>query len=277
MPLTLQLFLLFIFLLSSYIILTIMMKNYQTKLYLQAIKNEPFPEPYLEILEKIPHYILLNEMDKQAIQTAIRHFIYIKKFKGQEITITDEIRLSIAFYACLMVLHIPNECYHALKTIVVYPHPLIMKGQHQTGNSRHDFVLEGLNLGNTLFITWNRAKKEILKASRHNVIVHELAHALDFENGAFDGIPPLNSSKYHLFSQVIYKRFKLLHDKIEKGRFIGKYKLLGDYAAVNEAEFFAVLSELYFERPQQLKHTFPDIYEILNLFYQLDMAALVKA
>ena len=276
MPFTIQLLLSFLIFLVLYSILINSIKSHQTKLYLKAIKDEPFPKAYLTILEKIPHYKLLNKSDKEAIHYSIRRFLYIKKFKGQHITITDEMRLGIAFYACLMVLRIPDECYYPLRTIVVYPHPLIIDGQNSSGNSRHDFILQGLSLGATMFITWNSAKKEIFKKSKHNVVIHELAHELDFESGAFNGIPPLNSSKYHTFSKVIYKRFELLHKKIEKGRFIGKYKLLGDYAATNEAEFFAVMSELYFERPNHLKHNFPDIYKVLNLFYQLNMAESLK-
>lgn len=277
MPLTLQLSLSLLVLIAVYYLSRAVWMNYQTKAYLANIKNKPFPQKYLSILEKIPHYTHLNEHDKESIHYSIRHFLYIKKFKGQHITITDEIRLSIAFFACLMVLRLPAKCYYPLRTIVVYPHPLVMNAQQQSGNSRHDFILQGLSLGAVMFITWNSAKKEIFKKSKHNVIIHELAHELDFESGAFNGIPPLNSSKYHIFSKVLYKRFRLLHEKIEKDRYIGKYKLLGAYASSHEAEFFAVMSELYFERPKDLKQNFPDIYKALNLFYQLDMAEERKA
>ncbi len=276
MPFVVQLFLSLLGIFVLYYILISIITSYQTKAYLRRIKNEAFPTKFLTILEKIPHYKLLNDNDKKSIHYSIRYFLYIKKFKGQHILITDEIRLSIAFYACLMVLRIPGECYYPLRAIVVYPHPLIIDSKSSSSNSRHDFVLQGLSMGITMFITWNSARKEIFKPSRHNVIIHELAHELDFESGAFNGIPPLNSSKYHTFSQVIYQRFERLHEKIEKGRYIGKYKLLGNYAATNESEFFAVMSELYFERPNHLKHNFPDIYRVLNLFYQLDMSESMK-
>lgn len=276
MPFTLQLSLLLLMIFALYYILMAVIKEYKIKGYLKVIKNEAFPKEYLAILKKIPHYNLLNTDDQKSIQYSIRHFLYIKTFEGRHILITDEIRLSIAFYACLMVLRIPNECYYPLKTIVVYPHALTIDSKKSSGNSRYDSVLQGLSLGGTIFITWNSAKKEIFKSSKHNIIIHEMAHELDFESGVFNGLPPLNHSKYHLFSQVIYKRFKRLHEKVQKGRFIGKYKLLGAYAATNEADFFAVLSELYFERPNHLRDHFPDIYKILNLFYQLNMAESIK-
>ena len=103
-----------------------------------------------------------------------------------------------------------------------------------------------------------------------NVMVHEFAHEIDFMDGAIDGVPPMEASRYHEWTLVMYHEYEKLSEKSLKGRNLGKYKLIGNYAATNEAEFFAVVTERFFETPQSLKKHFPDIYKELKQFYRID-------
>ena len=100
------------------------------------------------------------------------------------------------------------------------------------------------------------------------------AHEVDMMDGVVDGVPPIERSKYDGWVNVLYREFKTLNAIALKDRGWGKYKLLGDYAASNEAEFFAVVTERFFESPASLKHHFPELYNLLKGFYNIDTAKL---
>ncbi len=239
------------------------------------IAKMPFPPEYRDYLQKIPHYWRLPENLRRKIEKSILYFISTKEFRTVDIALSDEMKVVIAFYACLMQLG-QKGCYDRLKTIIIYPNDVITKRiEEEGGVYRHGtFVLEGESSGGTMVIAWNEARKEAYHPHRHNVIVHELAHELDYEDGSADGIPPLEYGRYAGWAKVMFHTWKQLRKAFEKGRYLEKYKLIGSYAAKNEAEFFAVVSELFFEKPEILKKHFPDVYRELVAFYGLDTASL---
>ncbi|NPA82451.1 MAG: zinc-dependent peptidase [Epsilonproteobacteria bacterium] len=239
---------------------------------LKKINSSPFPKEYEQYLKKIPHYKALPKELKEKIKKKILFFIYTKEFIGVKTEVTEEMKTVIAFYACLMVINFKNECFDNLKTILIYPYEVVTKSVMESGGifKEGDFILEGQSINDTIVIAWNDAKKEAYHLSSHNVIVHELAHVLDFEDGEADGVPPLPWSKYHKWTSTLFKRFKELQERAYKNRDWGEYKIIGEYAATNEAEFFAVITELFFQKPRSLKKHFPDIYEELKEFYGID-------
>lgn len=241
----------------------------------KKISTMPFPREYQRFLERIPHYRVLPRKLKHKIERSILFFIETKEFRGVYIDVTDEIRVVIAFYACLLQLG-REECYESLNTILVYPNDVITHRVEANGGiyTKGDFILEGESAGGTVVIAWHEAKKEVYHPRKHNVIVHEMAHEIDFEDGSADGVPPLELSRYHEWTQVMFKTFRKVQDAFAKGRYLDKYKLIGAYAATNEAEFFAVVSELFFEKPLTLKKHFPEVYQELKSFYRLDTAEL---
>ncbi len=241
----------------------------------KEIQATPFPPEYEAILQKIPHYRLLPDELKRKLHDSIRFFMATKEFRGVEMAVTDEVRVTIAFYACLAQLG-RQECYEGLRTIIVYPNDVVTRRVEAAGGiyREGDFVLEGESAGGTVVIAWNEAKKEAYHPRGHNVIIHELAHELDYEDGAADGVPPLAPSHYYSWTHTMFETYKKLKNAYERGRYLEKYKLLGSYAATSEAEFFAVVSELFFEKPWALKKHFPDLYNELQTFYGLDTATL---
>ncbi|WP_457606695.1 M90 family metallopeptidase [Nitratifractor sp.] len=243
---------------------------------MKRIEKTSFPERYREYLEQIPQYRALSDEQRQRLEKKMLYFMVSKEFVGVKTEVTDEMKVLISFYACLMVLEIPGECYDPLRTILIYPHEVIAEQVQANGGiyRKEEMILEGQSAGETVVIAWHDAKREAYHPRRHNVIVHELAHVLDYEEGGFDGIPPLEASRYGEWSRVLWRRFKELQKRSWKNRDWGKYSLIGSYAASNEAEFFAVLSELYFQDPMSLKKHFPDLYEELRAFYRLDTAEL---
>ncbi len=252
---------------------------YFRRLRLQKkIAHEPFPPEWLPWLERIPHYRALPPDLREELQRKLRYFIATKEFIGIKIDVTDEMRVVIAFYACLLVLKIPNECYEALHTILIYPYDMIAEQISAEGGiyRKEKMILEGQSAGETVVIAWHEAKRQAYHLRNHNVVLHELAHVLDFEEGGFDGIPPLERSRLDEWSRILHRHYCSLHERAVKNRDWGRYRLIGEYAATNEAEFFAVTTELFFQKPLALKKHFPDLYEEYREFYGLDTASLFK-
>ena len=254
-------------------------KRWQRNHLWKRMRQTPLPGPVRQSLERIPHYRLLPETLKEAIRPKILYFLHIKEFRGIGIDVTEEIRTVIAFYACLLVLKIPDECFGILRTVLVYPSEIIAKQAREEGGIRHEeeAILEGESSGDTVVIVWHDARHQALHPGHHNVILHELAHVLDFEDGIADGIPPLPLSLTHSWSRVLYRRYRALREKAEQNRDWGSYRLLGEYAATNEAEFFAVATELFFTRPRSMRRHFHDLYDEFKAFYGLDTAELFAA
>jgi MtfA peptidase len=259
--------------LSVYIFLSL--KN---KKKLQKIRKMPFKEEHRVYLLKTPHYKNLSAEDKQMIERSILLFVHTKDFIGISLDVTAEMKVIIAFYACLLILHIDTQsCYESLKTIVIYPHSFaINKIQNNGGIFSHEqFFIEGQSSHDTVIIIWDEAKSEAYHLREDNVIIHEFTHILDFMDGEIDGVPPIERSKYNEWSRVLNSEFNRLNKVALKDKDWGKYELLGAYASTNEAEFFAVVTERFFGSPESLKENFAELYHELENFYKIDPLKLI--
>lgn len=242
---------------------------------LQKLQKMPFKEEHREVLLKIPHYKHLSSSDRQKIERSILHFAYTKEFMGVNVEVTHEMKIIIAFYACLLLLHIQTKnCYENLHTIIVYPTAVMTDHESYTNGiySKEKLLISGQSSNDTVIIIWDAAKREVFHPRHDNVIVHEFAHELDFMDGEIDGVPPIEKSKYNEWAHTVFKDFDALQKVSLKDRDWGKYKFIGEYAATNEAEFFAVATERFYESPKSLKKHFPDIYNELKQFYHVDPA-----
>lgn len=244
----------------------------------KKLKAMPFPKEYETILQNIHQYKVLSPIHKDKLHLLILLFIDQKEFVGAKMTINDEIKVIIAFYACLMRLGFELGEKDHVSTIIVYPEHFIVNNGHTSGGIYHDeiSVLEGQSANGTVVISWQDIKHNIAQQQKENVIIHEFAHELDFEDGFSDGTPVLEGSNYKMWSKVFSKAFDTLKAQLNNGEVSERSVLLGSYALKNEAEFFAVCSERFFETPQALKVYFPDIYQELKLFYKLDTQELFK-
>lgn len=238
----------------------------------------PFPESYELILQHIHQYKILSPLHKEKLQLLILIFIENKAFVGAEMSISDEIKVVIAFYACLMRLGFDLGNKDDVSTVIVYPKHFIINETHSNGGINHTerYVLEGQSANGTVVISWQDIKYNIAQQEKENVIIHEFAHELDFEDGFADGTPVLEDSNYRRWSEVFSKAYDTLHEEKNKGKNSDRIALLGTYALKNEAEFFAVCSERFFESPKAFKAHFPDIYQELKRFYRLDTEVLFK-
>ncbi len=242
----------------------------------KRVRSMPFPKSYKTILQHIHQYQTLTRKQKEKLHFMILLFIDQKDFLGAKMTINDEIKVIIAFYACLMRLGFKLGEKDHVSTIIVYPEHFIVDDSHTSNGIYHSrtSVLEGQSANGTVVISWQNIEQDIAQQGKENVIIHEFAHELDFEDGLADGTPPLENSNYKRWSEVFSKAFTTLRDHTEMHKSAEGLTLLGDYALTNEAEFFAVCSERFFETPKALKKHFPDVYEELKRFYRLDTREL---
>ncbi|MDF1877911.1 zinc-dependent peptidase [Sulfurimonas sp. SAG-AH-194-L11] len=260
--------------LSGYFLL-----NLRKQEKLQNIEKMMFKEEYRVYLRKTPHYKNLSDKDKKKIEHSILLFANTKDFIGISLDVSDEMKVIIAFYACLLLLHIETKnCYDNLQTILIYPTAIVTQRIQNNGGivSSEQFFIEGQSSNDTVIIIWHEAKSEAYHLRHNNVIIHEFTHEIDFMSGEIDGVPPIERSKYNEWTRVLHKDFLALSQKVLKNRDWGKYKFLGSYASTNEAEFFAVITERFFEAPKSLKTNFPELYNELKSFYKIDTIKLLK-
>lgn len=252
---------------------------YAHKKLLKRAKNTPFKKEHRQFLEKTPHYKNLSDAEKDTIEHSIVEFAFTKEFIGVGIEVTEEMKVIIGFYACLLLLHVKKaHCYENLRSVIIYPSAVAIDNISNSGGiyTKEQFVIEGQSANDTVVIIWHEAKHEAYHLRHNNVIVHEFAHEIDFLDGEIDGVPPIEKSKYDAWSRVLFGDFKKLSKVVLKNRDWGKYKLLGSYAATNEAEFFAVVSERFFESPHALKRDFPELYNELKSFYNIETTLLIN-
>jgi Mlc titration factor MtfA (ptsG expression regulator) len=240
----------------------------------RKLRSTPLPSSYENILQNIAHYRLLSPLYREKIQLLILAFIEDKEFIEAKMSINDEVKVIIAFYASLMRLGFDFGEKDDVSSVIVYPNHFIVDHSETNGGIRHNetFVLEGQSSNGAVAISWQDIKYNIKQHYKENVIIHEFAHELDFEDGLADGTPELESSSYRTWSSVFSNAF----DALQKQKSSDKVTFLGTYALKNEAEFFAVCSERFFQAPKTLKNYFPDLYEALKDFYRLDTAVLFK-
>ncbi len=253
----------------------------------ERLKQQPFPEAWCRILcRRVPYYSRLSAEDQRELQGHIQVFLAEKRFEGcppgpERLEITDEIRVTIAAQACVLLLHRDTDYYPGLKTILVYPAKFFSSVKSVGPGG---VVTEGAGVrlgeswsgalsarGGPVVLSWDDAKAGAADASDgHNVVFHEFAHQLDAESGAVDGAPALeHASQFVAWARVLGTEFGRLIEDIAYRR----PHLLDNYAATNPAEFFAVATEFFFERPREMRARHPELYTQLAGFYKQDPAA----
>ena len=241
------------------------------------IRQRPFPQAWLETIElRVPYCQLLPENDQRELLGHIQVFLAEKSFEGcGGVTVTDEMRVVIAAQACILLLHRSSNYFPQLGSIYIYPHPYVAETHRQLpGGIIEDGIEarvgESWRYGNVI-LTWD----SVLAGARdihdgHNVVLHEFAHQLDEEGGAANGAPHLElKSQYIAWARVLSAEFLQLNRDVHNGH----KTVMDEYGATNPAEFFAVATETFFEKPIQLRKKHLALYDELKLFYQQDPAA----
>ncbi len=239
------------------------------------VKKQPFPKGWRQILRNNVPYFYSMPVDIQLqLKQLVLVFLDEKEFYGFEgVEINDEIKVTIAAQACLLLLNRKTNYYPKLKSIYVYPaafitsHP-IRDSAGVLQNKPRVLSGESWELGKVV-LSWKDSKQGALVFSDgHNVVIHEFAHQLDQETGIANGAPFLKSKNNQCWSHVLKKEFEVLQQQAKRNQ----SSLLDHYGATNPAEFFAVASEVFFERPIEMKQQHPDLYLQLQNLYKVNPA-----
>jgi Mlc titration factor MtfA (ptsG expression regulator) len=241
------------------------------------IQAQPFPPEWSWIMARnVPIYDRLSELDKAELRGLIQVFLAEKVFEGcGGLEINDEIRVTIAAQACLLILRRDTDVYPNLITVLVYPSAYV---SNMPQHSPQGVVTEGPQglLGEAwtsgvVVLSWDDVKQGASDVrDGHNVVFHEFAHQLDQEDGSSDGAPVLpRRNLYSAWGRVLGAEY----DELRKAAETGKKTVLDTYGATEPAEFFAVATEAFFEKPVPLKKKHPELYEELKIYYNQDPEA----
>lgn len=247
----------------------------------EKLRRQSFPSEWRAIIERnVPLFRRLAEADKRELLGHIQVFIAEKHFEGcGGLELTDEIRVTIAAQACVLLLHRESDYYPRVTSILVYPSTYVAEEERSIGGGIWEEGGE-VRLGHThermgvIVLAWDAA----LHGSRiwddgPNVVLHEFAHQLDFENSSTDGTPVLQSrQQYVSWARVLGAEY----EQLRKVNATGGESVLDTYGAQNPAEFFAVVTEMFFERPHDLKARHPALYAELQRFYRQDPAGFAE-
>jgi MtfA peptidase len=240
--------------------------------------QKAFPEHWLRIIEEnVPFYKNLPDEDKKELLRDVLIFMSEKHFEGcGGLKITDEISVTIAAQACILLLHRKTDYYPGLSSILVYPQAYVA---HMTEPLPDGVVTEGLyvRLGESwhrgsVVLSWDDVKCGAADVhDGNNIVFHEFAHQLEDSGARGDNTPVLqNRSRYIAWARVLQKDFEKLRYDVSHNR----KTFLNEYGAKNHAEFFAVATEYFFEKPRELRKLHPELYQELKFFYQQDPAEL---
>ncbi len=235
-------------------------KRIPAKLWIQVVNDS------------LLHY-QLNRRERLRLRELSSIFLDKKVFIGaNDFELNDYQRCIIASTACLLILNLDFDYYDGWLEVIVYEGPFIVHRKVRDAAGvvhEQDAVLEGEAWGRgPVILAWDDARPDRRSHSAaSNVILHEFAHKLDMLNGAADGLPPLHTDmSRQSWIKILTRVYENLEVQVEHHH----KTRIDPYGAENPAEFFAVISETFFQLPQQLKHYYPDMYQQLCLFYRQD-------
>lgn len=230
------------------------------------------------LARNVAQYAAMDEGQRSRLQRMVQQFLHEKKFVGcAGLEVTDEMRVTIAGQACLLLLGRVGDTgrqpiYPPLQIILVYPGAFLAPRKQVDGSGvvteeRQDLLGESWGDGRVI-LSWDHVRRaDQVEDPGHNVVLHEFAHQLDSESGNTNGAPYLGSSeRYRSWSEVLSRDFA----NLQRDAMWGMRGVLDHYGATNPAEFFAVVTESFFEQPHQLAARHPALFDEFLKYYRID-------
>jgi Mlc titration factor MtfA (ptsG expression regulator) len=240
----------------------------------RRIRSLPFPAAWTAIVDRrVPLARRLPARLRRQLEQQVQVFLAEKAFigcDGQEVD--DDVRVTIAAQACLLALERPTAPFPNLRTILVYPSAFAVERVRPEPSgvlqeTRQVLSGESWSRGQVI-LSWDDAARGAgIPDDGANVVIHEFAHQLDQEKGYANGAPWLGRrDRYPRWSQVLGEEYARLQQQVA----LGEPTLIHPYGATNPAEFFAVASEVFFERPHEMAWLHPALYTELARLYRVD-------
>ncbi|HYO98042.1 MAG TPA: M90 family metallopeptidase [Polyangiaceae bacterium] len=248
----------------------------------RRLLETPFPDAWNAILKtNLLHFSYLDGDEQRHLRELTQVFIAERYWEGcGGLELDDEIRVTIAGQACLLLLGLDHRLYRNVETILVYPSTVIPRRVEEPMfaapvivNPVVPLIGEAHQRG-PVILAWDAVRRGGRRADGHNVVYHEFAHKIDMADGAVDGVPPVaTSAEYDHWVAVCTREYEALRSRFEAGL----PTLLDPYAGTNVGEFFAVATEYFFDKPCELAAEHPELYEVLQAFYRQDPCARERA
>jgi MtfA peptidase len=242
------------------------MRKYRRR---KRILQEPFPPTWETILSnQIQYYHELSPQQQSLFQKRIQIFLSEKIITGIETEISDDIRILIAASAIIPVINLPDWEYTKLREILVYPNQFDETFNFSEPNGT---ILGLVGIGSAMILS----KPDLIRSFKnwddgHNVGIHEFIHKVDEQDGAIDGVPS------SLMTKRTEKKWReLMHREMECMK--QDQSDIDPYGLTNEAEFFSVVCEYFFEKPDLFYRNHPDLYRILSQIFHQDMRAHIRS
>jgi Mlc titration factor MtfA (ptsG expression regulator) len=233
------------------------------KLKKKHIVITPLPDLYRTILiEQVPFYRDLNIGKKRQFDKRVEHFLGTVKITGVKTEVEDLDRVLIAASAVIPIFNFADWEYVNLNEVLLYPDSFNHDFDQQ-GEDRTVLGMVGTGaLNNVMILSQFELRQAFTNLTgKSNTAIHEFIHLIDKTDGSIDGIPSVILDKKYIMPWL-----QLMRRKIEEIR--NDESDINPYGATNESEFFAVVSEYFFERPDLLQEKHPDLYEILMKIFR---------
>jgi len=219
----------------------------------------------------------LNDDERARLKQRVILFLAEKPINGAgNLNIDNGARLTIAIQACMLILNLDLDWYKSWTEVILYPGEFVARREEVDEAGVVHTVEESMSGESwehgTVVLSWADVR-QAGKEDGYNVVIHEFAHQIDMLNGEANGFPPLHQSMSRAqwasaFSSA-YEHFCKRIDDWED-------TVIDEYAAENPGEFFAVISEAFFEIPLAVRNEYPDVYAQLVLFYRQDPAQRIS-
>jgi Mlc titration factor MtfA (ptsG expression regulator) len=214
------------------------------------------------LLKHINYYRQLSDTDKLYFEDKIEQFLDDVRIEGVGLEITDTDRLMVASSAVIPIFRFKDWSYRNITNVLLYPDTFDKDFQYEGAEGRNIMGMVGTGYMNGQMLLSRNAlvKGFSSQAGDSNTAIHEFVHLLDKADGETDGIP-----ENFLPHEYVEPWVRMMHqeiNKIEKG-----HSDIDPYATTNEAEFFAVVSEYFFEKPEQFQTKHPELHDMLSRIF----------
>ena len=238
----------------------------------QRIYRRPLPPDRLaNLLQIVPFYSQLTPEQQRQLQGHTQVFLVEKQFIGcSGLQVTPEMRFTIAAIASLLLLSKQGNYFPKLRSILVYPGAYWVTSTTTNGSVVEEVRVARLGESwskDQVVLAWDQVQYDMRHwADGRNVVLHEFAHQLDQADGTAEGVPILALPvDYEAWGQVMTDEYQQLRRVVKRGG----HTVIDGYGATNPAEFFAVATETFFEKPRQLQQRHPLLYDQLRHYYRL--------
>jgi Mlc titration factor MtfA (ptsG expression regulator) len=243
----------------------------------RALRARPFPEAWRRIIAaRVPQVARMPVELRRELEGHIHVFLAEKRFSGcAGLEIDDEVRVTIAAQACLLLLDRPAGYFPGLRQVLVYPGAFLVERLRPEPSGvlqETRQVLSGESWSNgQVVLSWeDTLAGAAAPDDGRNVVLHEFAHQLDQEKGYANGAPGIASRRgRERWARVMGEEYARLQYNV----MTQAPSLFSAYGATAPAEFFAVITETFFEQPALMRHYHAELYSELTTLYRVDPAA----